>query len=319
MFPDWIADFVVWLTPPRIETILISLFSAVIGTAGGALGGAWAAQKIGDRAARRKEIRGEILRSNEAIEVLHGIINSYLNFKQQHVRGLVAAFRAQRLRVEGHLGAIAAGRIAPGAGLEVGEIDFSMLMPLKVNIRRLQELVLERLTISGRPRSMLGVLDDRVDSLNSFINQRNRWIETYQAQEELLGAFDRVVLVFGLRAANGNVDASYREFMDGISKQTDDCIQYTKFLIEDVTRHAKVLRSEYVKRFDKDIPHNTKVYLDDPELVDLLPNADDYALWTRMFVARIAPTRGRWLGRCRLASRFGLRALKQGVFSVFEK
>jgi hypothetical protein len=64
-----------WLTGLAVKDIVI----AFIGSAAGAIGGAWAAQRISDRGKLREMLRKEVVRTNAVIDLLLMHIRSSLN------------------------------------------------------------------------------------------------------------------------------------------------------------------------------------------------------------------------------------------------
>jgi hypothetical protein len=76
-----------------------AVISAFIGSLAGAWGGALAAERIAEKRRVREQLLKEINQTNAAIELSHTICSSYLNLKEQHVRGVWEDYQRKREQV----------------------------------------------------------------------------------------------------------------------------------------------------------------------------------------------------------------------------
>lgn len=108
-------------------------------------------------------------------------------------------------------------------------------------------------------------------------------------------------LYFGLRNKTGRVDLTYPNCVDAISSYTDDCIFFSKLLIEDLVQHGRRLVGTFGKRGPK--IHNPD--WSKATQMNLIPDEKLYAEWLSAFKGAVPAEVGR--------SRF--RALK-GLFPL---
>ena len=85
-----------WLTWDNVKAFSNSKFvTAALGALAGAAGGAYAAQRIAERAKVREQLLQEARNSNAAIDLAHQICSTYLGLKEQHVRALKRTYDAE--------------------------------------------------------------------------------------------------------------------------------------------------------------------------------------------------------------------------------
>jgi hypothetical protein len=121
---------------------------------------------------------------------------------------------------------------------------------------RLEDVVMGNLSVSGRPRPLVAVLVQSIDTLNETIKSRNQQVAALRASDAPLN--QKVAYVFGF-PCNGVIDETFGHTVFGLYKQTDDCIYFGKLLCSDLAEHGERMREEFKRRFGGDVPRIQKV------------------------------------------------------------
>jgi hypothetical protein len=261
-------------------------------------------------------MKREVIKSNEAIELLTGVFTAYANLKEQFVANLKRDFDEQRQKVIDHLTGVMSGLIPANRVLNV-PLGFKTLDPLSIQSGRIEKVVLENLSISGRPRAALNVLTMTMRMLNNSIEQRNEWMREFKAKEGSLDYNARCRLVFGLRH-EGQTDETYKNFVDSIFSQTDDCMFFSRMILTDVIDYGHEARARFRKKFRGPIPRITLVSFDAFDQKGLMPSDKGYAGWATGFYKRVPETEGRTLGKIRHGVRSCWRRALRGVRAIFD-
>jgi hypothetical protein len=169
--------------------------------------------------------------------------------------------------------------------LELGALDLSFLDVVRARTDRLESLVLENLSVTGKPRPLVGQLRQSVESLNQSIEFRNEPIN--EIKQLNLTTEQRVPIIFGLPLEGGAVDERYRASVEHISRLTDDCIYFSASLMRELQIHAERARAEFVKRFGKKVPRVHELNFRHAERAGLMPAESDYAPWNAGFASRL--------------------------------
>ena len=269
------------------------LLVAAIGSLAGAWGGAYAAQRIADASKQRERLELEIKSCNELLELVHGIANSYINAKEQQVESLRTQYRIKRVLAHWHHQRLEAGDVAPGTAIELGQINFSLLNLPMAQVDGIEKILSEKLTISGRTRTLVGVLRGCISVLGEMSTDRNAWLRRFQAAE--LNNHDKARLIFGLPNRSGDVDDTYGNLVEGIHQHVDDCIMFAVMLGEDARKHGLSIRRTYRKDFGRDVPRVGRLCFEDVEKRGMMPDRSAYQSWDRAVASLPATTRGRLL------------------------
>ncbi len=288
-----------WLNWDALKAFANSSFAtSFLGAMAGAWGGAWAAQRIADRAKIREQLLQEIRNSNLAIDLAHSICSAYLSFKRQYILELYQRYQQQRSAVQAHHRRLQTGEIPPGTPLDIGGLDLRSLNVLHVRIDRFEDVLMEKLSVSGRPRPLLTALTQSIAELNTAINHRNEMVAACKAQDAPLNTM--AAFIFGL-PQGGSVDMSFADVVEALYRQTDNCIQFSRMLCSDIAEHGLLTRKEFKRRYRGDIPRIQKVVWDAVEREGLFPGDQDYASRKTGFLGRISKTRGGALRSCAMA------------------
>jgi hypothetical protein len=294
-----------------------AVISAFIGSLAGAWGGALAAERIATKRRVREQLLLEINQTNSAIELAHVICNAHLNIKEQHVRAAWEDYQTKKSAVHAHHEGLENGTIAPGTVLDIGQLDLRTLDVVRAKIEPLQALVLSGLSLRGRPRPLVAILEQTMESLNNSIVTRNQMIAAMKASNAPLN--EKVAFYFALPEV-GSLDETFSGTMEAVHKQTDDCIYFTWRLCEDLTRHGKRVRAQFVKRRLKGpVPRIQTVIWKDVEAKGLLPPRSLYRSWEEGFLERVSETDGRRPKKCWYAARKRTRRMLRRPWGRQEK
>ncbi|MTD94722.1 hypothetical protein GIW81_10305 [Hyphomicrobium sp. xq] len=287
-----------------IANILNSTFvTSLLGAGAGAWAGAYFAQRIVERGARRERLRDEVRHANSAIALALFIANTSLSLKAQHVRGMAQGY----VRLRNEFGAFEdrqrSGLNPPNAEFHV-PMELNTLEELVLPLDRLQLVASEKLSLPTRPSATVFTLIANAHSLNGSIRERNKCIEEFRTTAPHTHQ-ERVQWYFAHPDGEGSVDARYASFMEAIPQQLDNCIFYSKLFIEDVAVHGERYRAALKKEFGITAPRMTTPSFAAAEAGGLMPRAEGYTEWLGMFVPlpdeRLK--RSRWGRRLRIAGR----------------
>jgi hypothetical protein len=270
---------------------------AFVSTGGGAWAGAYAAQRIAEKAKLRERHGEEVRVCNAAIELCGSIGNTYLSLKRQHVQELITVYEDQRRRV--HEAFERMQRTGDREAVDVGRLDLAKLDIVRVRASRLETLLTEKLSVGGRAVGLLGFLMQSIESLNNGIELRNELID--QLRE--LNREEQVPLVFGLRV-DGRTDETYTDLVRGIARETDDCIVFTRQICMDLEDYGERARAAYLRKYRGIIPRVSHVNFDARmHALGLTPDLESYQELINTHVTMPRATRGRRWAKARVGMR----------------
>ncbi len=275
-----------WFTPSMLK----DFFIAAIGSLAGAWGGAWAIQRIAERAKTKEHLLKQIRLSNAAIELAQGIFSVYANLKLQHVREMKQVYDTQRALVHEVEEDYRKGKIPPGTPRPALTVPALTLDMLRVRPQPLERIVIEELDVKGRPRPAMAELIRSIETLNRSIEARNELIDRLKQPGMEQQA---IALIFGLPLPSGGVDMTFGSVVEAIYTQTDDCIHFSRLICDDLHAYATRVREEYKSRFRAPYPSVHKVVYELVEQQGLIPPRDRYVSWDEGFLFRVEQTLGR--------------------------
>jgi hypothetical protein len=255
--------------------------SAAVGAFFAALIGAWGAREIARRVEARNEILQEIRSINLAIYIAHGIANTLLTIKEQHLQQLREQLGQDRLRFAAHLQGF---RDVPQF---VYERDFELMTPPALDTRALNDLLMSRINATGAILVITQKLIQTAHSLNDAIIVRNNIIGRLRVDgpdDDLEFAY----IYFGIRDSSGNIDGAYHDSVRNIYFYTDYCIVFGVLLIEALHRHGVTIRTKYLRRHRQRLPIIAKVDWKSADAAALMPSRAGYPDYQEQF--RDVPT-----------------------------
>jgi hypothetical protein len=301
-FPDWLFT---WETFSKV--VESNFMTGLFGAMAGAWAGARAAQRITDRIKRREFVVEEVRKCNAAMELAVGVCTATLSMKQQYIQAMRDDYNRLRAIVAPAYAARMAGR-HPGP-LHLGEMEMNAFEPLHAPVERLVNTVFSINSLLGRARAAMMVLTQSVGTLNNAITTRNELMESWN--KDGLRLDQRLPLWFALERADGSTDGRFAAAVDAIYRCNDDCIFYSKLVVEDLHKHGRQLRATLSRREQLRVARINAPDFHIAERQGLLPDPAPYADWLSSFFVRVPVTRGRRLGRTWYAVRSWWRGMEK--------
>lgn len=247
----------------------------------GALGGALAAQRIGDRAKQREALLQEIRNTNAAIIVTFTICNAGLALKKQLVKDIYDSYTAKKAALTEFHRRRAAGEQPADLPFEFKADLRTLQMPV-VPIDVLRTQVYENISATGRPLALVAALVGAVASLAETIKKRNALIERFRSLGPA-GAAHLPAFYFGLPYGPGHVNTEFSDTVDALRSQTDDVIFFCELMGNDLMGHGNRILDQYgnVGKVKKE--KIVSVDFTEPRRQGLMPDAANYADWLKGF------------------------------------
>lgn len=285
-------DFVSGVSGDLVKFLNSQFFSSLFSAMAGAFGGAWAAQRSSERAKLREKLEQEVRSCNRAIEICASIANAHIALKRQHVLFLKTEYDERRAKVVELFESL--GRTgSPPTLVNAGELNARTLDHVRTRTAPLEALM-DGLAVSGRPRMLLTFLVHSAEALTESIRARNQLLDTFK--EVSAKDPDRMVrLAFGLRLPEGGRDTTYKDLVDGIYMETDDCIEFSRRIGNDLETHGKRVRQAYQRRFKHPIPRISEVSYRSAYDAALMPDPSQYEAMAGAYISAVPATHGSWL------------------------
>lgn len=290
-----IENLTEWLTPARVENIVIALTSAVIGTAGGAYAGAWAAQRIGKKAAEREATEQQMRDINAAIQLAYSVANPCINMKEQFVLPLLGHYEAQHATVHHYHSLMLQGRLSPSTGVHLGSFAFRTFEPQRPPVSRLENVVLEKLRPRGRVQTLAVVLTQVLASLNTTVSEYNQLAREFRDQD--IERPEVIARIFAIPSDRGDVDQRFRDTVRLLGELTDNCIFFSYLICMDLQEQGNELRQQHPKIFRGAARRVVRIDFSPAIHKGLVPSIDDYPDWKAGFVRSVQFTKGRRLAQ----------------------
>lgn len=289
-------DWEPWIKILQSETLWLGLGTAFIGSFAGARGGAYAAQRIADRGKLREVIRRDVVRTNAAIEQVYMHVTKFLNLKEQYVLDMIAEYNAIDKIVHEYEAGLANGLIPKGTPPPVlPAFNMFAMSKQEVRVERLESIIMDELTISGRPRALVNVLQQSALTLNALLDEREKLLNAIKvATAGGLLRRQHIAFMFGV-PTNGGADLTFKTNVRGIGSTTDECIHFCWLLYNDLHVHGNRARERYRELFTDPVPEISELHFDEARAKGLFPDPAPFESWERSFIGRIASTRGQRL------------------------
>lgn len=210
-----------------------SNFTAALAGAGV---GAYTAQWIAEKSEHRRALLIEARATNAAIMLAFATTNAFCILKSQQIQKLVDDYRKLVTQVS----ALQASGPKPGSGSPVFtfQADLKTVNVPATQLDTLKQLLFEKISLTGRALLTFSTLTQAIGGLNQCVEMRNAIVSDLSARSPVPQK-DLIVRYFGLPDGQGHVDERYKNCMDGMASNTDDCIFFSKTLMEDLVRHGK--------------------------------------------------------------------------------
>lgn len=265
-----------------IGTGLNSSFStALLGSLAGAFAGAIAAQRIVESNKAREELLKELRNTNAAAMAAFTTCNGSLALKKQHVQPLHTQFITEKTKLEQFKAQRASGQIQDSTTYHF-VADMRTFPAPVVPIDTLKDLLFNKISVGGRPLSLVCAIEGAALGLNEAIGARHALIERMKSgnipEDEIPSYY------FGFPLANGDTNQEYPDLVFAIHSYCDDLAFFSHLLCSDLTSHSKDLYAKLTKRQQKVAPKPTEADFTLARDSGLLPPDAQYTDWLHAFI-----------------------------------
>jgi hypothetical protein len=239
-------------------------------TAGlGAFVGGW----VASRAFTKRAVITELNALSTARMLCFSICNRFLALKSQHVMGMKQRFDQIWQEHEAFL------RRSPQTPSKfVFSADFQTLTPFQLPIDELKKLVFEKTSIRGRGLVALVDLASTMDGLREAIGARTTLAEEIRNRSSK--THDEVAALYlGIKTPNGHIDERYRNNLEAIYNQTDDCIFFSRILSSELVRYGNSLRRKHMWKYWLGVSKMEDADWTKANDAGLLPDNASYERW----------------------------------------
>jgi hypothetical protein len=241
---------------------------AAVGALAGAFAGAIGAQRIAERSKAREELLKEVRNTNAAATLAYSITEAFIGVKKDNLTPLLSHFAEGRASFIEFLQNRRPEDVFP--------LDRYMptLQPVLTSIEYLRQIVFDRVTASSKVLAIIDLLWRSIAAYNDYCLQRNKLIEEFKANPP-----DPFVY-FGLENG-GFSDERHPSILGAMLTFTDNSIQASKRLAEELVSHANELKTTMRRRQRARIP--TIQHGDYSSVSELMPDPAQFAAWEAMF------------------------------------
>lgn len=255
-----------------------AFISAFLSALAGAGLGVWGAQRLAERAARRRELLDALRQANALIVLAATISNQALSVKKQHVAPLSTTYFAERKDAE------LTNEILLRGGTPDGKVNFKAEMvhitPLTVPIDALKSLTYSAQLMPGRALALVAMVEQSLTELSHAIGVRSEQIELFKNKDMSIELF--VQTYFGLKRRDGNTDSMYHDSMVAVTQYTDDVAFFAAELADELQTHAGRVREKLLK-LTKDAGKANTVDFSGARESGLMPPRENYESWLSGF------------------------------------
>jgi hypothetical protein len=224
----------------------------------------------------KEQLINEVRNTNRAINIAAGVFNSLLTLKKELLIPLKDDWEKQKNEYLNHVERIRLGEISQDEKIDlVFNLQSLTLQRLPVDI--LQKQIFEKLSLTGRPLSLITSLIHAADILSIFVEKRNQLIESYKVKSNLTPS-----LYFGIRNL-GQINEDYPSTIKNIYQMVSDGIFFSNLLCKDLMEHGKETRDRFRRLYDKEAPKVTTFDVLEENL-SLIPGNDEYPDWIANFI-----------------------------------
>jgi hypothetical protein len=268
--------------------------TSLVGALAGAFAGAYMAQRIAERGKLREALVPELRSVNAAIALASEIVNTLLALKAQHVASINSAYLAECTRYKEYMAKRATGQIQGNMPFPL-QVDFRYTPTLSTPVEMLRDLVLGKISATGRPLHLAASLPEALRNLNASIARRNEFIEHFKGRHFPAGT-DPVALYLGLASADGRASQGYGDTLSEISSFADDALFFGELLCRDLRDYGQGLAERLGKLLKATPPRVHAVDFSKAKADNLIPKDEDYASWLTAFEPP-AKAKRRWWKR----------------------
>ncbi|SFV26413.1 MULTISPECIES: hypothetical protein [unclassified Pseudoxanthomonas] len=252
--------------------------SAFLSALAGAGFGVWGAQRLAERANRRRQLSDALRQANAIVVVASTIANQAMSVKNQHVAPLSKAYFAERAEAERTNDMLLRG-VKPDK-VTVFKAEMVQITPLTVPIDALKALTYAAELVPGRSIALAAMIEQSLTELSHANGIRTELIEKFKHHGLTTDVY--VQNYFGLKRRDGNTDAMFHDSMVAITEYTDDVIFFSVELAEEQQSHASRIRERLLK-MTNEASKASKVDFSTPRKMGLIPPKEKYESWLSGF------------------------------------
>lgn len=257
-----------------------AFISAFLSALAGAGLGVWGAQRLAERAARRRELLDALRQANALIVLAATISNQALSVKKQHIAPLSTTYFTERKEAEDTNNVLLSGG-APKSAVHF-KAEMVHITPLTVPIEALKSLTYSAQLMPGRALALVAMVEQSLTELSRATGVRSEQIELFKNQKMPTELF--VQTFFGLKRRDGHTDSIYHDSMVAITQYTDDVAFFAAELADELQTHAGRVRERLLKLAKaKDTSKVSTVDFSGPRTSGLMPPRENYESWLSGF------------------------------------
>jgi hypothetical protein len=269
---------------------LLALVVAIVIPLSASFFGAWTAQRIAERNRFRDDILKEIRNTNAAISIAMSVCNTAMAMKRQQVTTVKRDFDQAKASFVEHVRKRQMGQVQGNTPYRF-TLSLMTLPPPKFAIDSLRGVVLERITVLGRPIHLTLELAEFAPRLVACMEARNLLVEGIKKGGGV-NSDDAARRLFGLPFADGQHDLTFEQTLSGIVTITDDIIYFSHRLCKDLQKHGYRLVDKYRRRFGGSFPYIADIDFAERIADGTIPPETQYADYMSKFVeAKLPPSR----------------------------
>lgn len=252
-------------------------------TTAGALAGVYVGARYAQHIAERNRLRADETRElreiNAAIVVSCSIVSLAYALKKQHIKALKESYDNDCRR---H----AAYKENMKLGIQQQPFEynpnFNSYHPIAPPMQAVQEIVITRLSLTGRALATVTAFSDAVVNLNHAITSRNEILLRLKDRKLPPGA-EKHHIYFGTPYADGEANNEYGDLVGAMALYVDDVLFFGITLCEDLVKYGRLLADVHQKEFGGETPGITDPVLDKIKNEGLMPEKKNYEAWLSGF------------------------------------
>lgn len=261
-----------------IPGILNSAFiSAFLSSLAGAGLGVLGAQKLAERATRRKELLDALRQANALTVLVATITNQAMRIKKQHIEPLSKSYFDERKRAE----SINKDYVNGNNNISIEfTLDIFHIPPLSTKTDTLNNLAHSTPLLPGKALALIFMVEQALIEMSHSIKTRSEQIELFKSQD--MTCMTSIQNYFGLMRRDGCINLLYHDSIVNVRDYTDDVIFFAVELAEELQAHANNIHKKLLK-LTKDAGNVNTVDYSTPRQSGLIPSKKNYEGWLSEF------------------------------------
>lgn len=244
----------------------------------GAYFGARSAQKIDNR---RTDLDA-IVSAHNAVGVLtilaHDIFNTYFSMKSQYLDKICKKYDSQKIKLDDYfLNGMKEENARPPQFLA----DYRKLENVEVNFESMEALMMRQISPSSKILSCMLMLKKSSIGLSRTIVERSELVDMHKNMKDKNHS---IHMYLGRPTHMAIIDTSFPDNISALSNQCDDCLFYSKQLVDELMQLGVDMQKKNRKKFGNRIPKIPYILWDEKGLKTWMPDYSNYSEWTEKFL-----------------------------------